>query len=56
MSKKKNDIPKKKINNSKSRITLPITYPDKRYKKTDVAKPSELNVEHAKEWVDFNEL
>lgn len=36
------------------KITIPITYPDKRYQKTKAAMPSDQNVEIAKEWVDFN--
>lgn len=36
------------------KITIPITYPDKRYRKTKAAMPSDENVEIAKEWVDFN--
>ncbi|MDU7337128.1 MAG: DUF3787 domain-containing protein [Clostridium sp.] len=36
------------------KITIPITYPDKRYRKTKAAMPSDQNVEIAKEWVDFN--
>lgn len=35
-------------------ITTPITYPDRRSKKTQVAIPSEENVIRAKEWVDYN--
>lgn len=34
------------------KITLPITYPNTRAPETNVAKPSESNVEIAKEWVD----
>ena len=56
MNHEKNTRTKKEIDKSKNRITLPITYPDKRYDKTNVANPSNLNVEYAKEWVDFNEL
>ena len=36
------------------RITIPILYPDKKADKTNVTIPSEMNVEYAKEWVDFN--
>ena len=35
-------------------ITIPITYPDRRSKKAQVAIPSEENVIRAKEWVDYN--
>ena len=35
-------------------ITIPITYPDRRSKKAQVAIPSEENVISAKEWVDYN--
>jgi len=36
------------------RITSPITYPDHRFEKTNVAMPSDSNVEEAKNWVDHN--
>ena len=35
-------------------ITIPITYPDRRSKKAQVAIPSEKNVIRAKEAVDHN--
>ena len=35
-------------------ITIPITYPDRRSKKAQVAIPSEENIIRAKEWVDYN--
>ena len=48
---------RKKIDgNISNRITVPIIYPNERYKKTNIAKPSEANVEYAKDWVDFNKL
>lgn len=48
---------RKKIDgNISNRITVPIIYPNKRYKKTNISKPSEANVEYAKDWVDFNKL
>lgn len=49
----KNDIPKP--DETCNRITIPITYPSERAKKTYRAVPSDLNVEYAKEWVDFNQ-
>ena len=60
-NKNKNKKLKFKENNSlvpeetSKRITIPITYPNKRDHKTNVAIPSDLNVEYAKEWVDFNQ-
>lgn len=35
-------------------ITLAITQPDTRRKKTNVARPSDEDVLRAKEWVDYN--
>ena len=35
-------------------ITIPITYPDRRSKKAQVAIASEENLIPAKEWVDYN--
>ena len=35
-------------------ITIPITYPDRRSKKAQVAIPSEEIFIRAKEWVDYN--
>ncbi|WP_283607416.1 CDIF630_02480 family spore surface protein [Faecalispora anaeroviscerum] len=37
-----------------NKITIPITYPDRRYRKTKAAMPSDENVKEAKDWVDFN--
>lgn len=42
--------------NISNKMTIPIIYPNRRYEKTNVAKPSEKNVEYAKDWVDFNKL
>lgn len=52
-SNKKNS---KKIYNAKDRLTIPITYPNTRDDKTNIAKPSLSNVEQAKEWVEFDQL
>lgn len=38
------------------KITVPISYPDARYIKTNTACPSLKNVIHAKEWVEFDRL
>lgn len=37
-----------------NKITIPITYPDRRDKKTKAALPSDENVKEAKDWVDYN--
>ena len=48
-----NELKNKKSKNKKpDKITLPITYPNERYPETNIAKPSDKNVEIAKEWVD----
>ena len=47
-NKQKNDLP--------NRVTIPVTYPDTRYPKTNTAKPSDKNVIRAKEWVEFDKL
>lgn len=48
----------RKVSSSKkddtNKITGPITYPNQRFEKTNVAMPSDSNVEEAKNWVDYN--
>lgn len=43
-------------NNKPDKITVPATYPDTRYPKTNIANPSDENVIRAKEWVEFDQL
>ena len=55
-----NDNNKKNTQNSRDnkpdKITVPVTYPDTRYPKTNIANPSDENVIRAKEWVEFDKL
>ncbi|HZJ78154.1 MAG TPA: DUF3787 domain-containing protein [Clostridia bacterium] len=53
---------KKPTNNSRDKskvtgafVTQPISQPDKRQNKTDVAMPDDDNVVHNKNWVDENQ-
>lgn len=46
-------------NNKKSsteKIIPPVSYPDSRAKKSNIAVPSDYSTEISKEWVDFNKL
>jgi len=58
--KKYEDENKKKIRNSKDGnmtgvyITQPISQPDSRQEKTNVAMPNDDNVSYNKDWVDEN--
>lgn len=45
-----------KKNKHPDKITIPISYPNSRFPATNIAKPSDQNVEYAKEWVDFHQL
>ena len=48
---------KEKINKhpkKPDKVTIAISYPNTRFKKTNIARPSDENVEIAKEWVDDN--
>lgn len=52
---KNNDIQ----NNNKSelyKIIPPVSSPDSRSKKSNIAIPSDSNAELSKKWVDFNKL
>lgn len=42
--------------NKPNKVTVPATYPDTRYPKTNIANPSDENVIRAKEWVEFDQL
>ncbi len=50
----KNIPPAPHESDSAGKITIPITYPDRRSAKTQAAIPSEENVIREKEWVDHN--
>lgn len=38
------------------KVTIPISYPDARFTRTNIACPSMKNVIYAKEWVEFDKL